>query len=61
MKETFLDKFMSIKGLYASFWLISIFMVSMLIYYTANRFKRGAGNLHAGIVGSLQEKCQLPG
>ncbi len=35
MKETLLDKFMSRKGLYASFWLISIFMVTMLIYYTA--------------------------
>ncbi len=35
MKETFLDKFMSRKGLYVSFWIIAIFMVSALIYYTA--------------------------
>jgi len=36
MKQTFLDKFMSKKGLYTSFWIISLIMVSMLIYYTAN-------------------------
>lgn len=36
MKETLLDKFMSRKGLYTSFWFIAIIMVSALIYYTAN-------------------------
>jgi len=36
MKETLLDKFMSRKGLYTSFWIIALFMVTMLIYYTAN-------------------------
>jgi nitric oxide reductase subunit B len=36
MKESFLDKFMSKKGLYTSFWLIAIFMVTALIYFTAN-------------------------
>ncbi len=36
MKETFLDKFMSKKGLYTSFWFIAIFMVAALIYFTAN-------------------------
>ena len=36
MKETLLDKFMSKKGLYTSFWFISIIMVAALIYYTAN-------------------------
>ncbi len=30
-----LDRFMSRKGLYASFWFIAIIMVSVLIYYTA--------------------------
>jgi len=35
MKQTFLDKFMSKKGLYIGFWMIAIFMVTMLIYYTA--------------------------
>lgn len=36
MKETLLDRFMSRKGLYTSFWIIALFMVTMLIYYTAN-------------------------
>lgn len=36
MKQTFLDKFMSRKGLATSFWIIALIMVSMLIYYTAN-------------------------
>ncbi len=36
MKETFLDKFMSRKGLYVTFWIMAIIMVSALIYYTAN-------------------------
>ena len=36
MKPTLLDKFMSKKSLSASFWLIAIFMVSALIYFTAN-------------------------
>ncbi len=35
MKETLLDKFMSKKGLYTGFWIIAIFMVTILIYYTA--------------------------
>ncbi len=30
-----LDRFMSRKGLYTTFWIIAIFMVTMLIYYTA--------------------------
>ncbi len=36
MKETWLDKFMSKKGLYTSFWFIAIIMVAALIYFTAN-------------------------
>ncbi len=36
MKETLLDKFMTRKGLYTGFWIIALFMVSILIYYTAN-------------------------
>jgi len=36
MKESMLDKFMSRKGLYTTFWVITIFMVSALIYFTAN-------------------------
>ncbi len=36
MKQTLLDKFMTRKGLYTGFWIIALFMVSMLIYYTAN-------------------------
>jgi nitric oxide reductase subunit B len=36
MKQSLLDKFMSKKGLYTGFWLIAIFMVSALIYFTAN-------------------------
>ncbi len=36
MKESLLDKFMSRKGLYVSFWISALFMVSALIYYTAN-------------------------
>ncbi len=36
MKETLLDKFMSKKGLYTSFWFIAIIMVAVLIYFTAN-------------------------
>jgi len=35
MKETLLDKFMTKKGLYTGFWIIAIFMVTILIYYTA--------------------------
>ncbi len=38
-KMSLLDKFLSRKGLYASFWAIGIFMVTMLIYYTANLAK----------------------
>ncbi len=33
--QTLLDKFMTRKGLYTGFWIIAIFMVTMLIYYTA--------------------------
>ncbi len=36
MNKSLLDKFMSHKGLYTSFWIIALFMVTMLIYYTAN-------------------------
>nr|WP_321400200.1 cbb3-type cytochrome c oxidase subunit I [uncultured Desulfobacter sp.] len=36
---TFLDKFLSRKGLYVSFWIIGIVMVSALIYFTANLAK----------------------
>lgn len=36
MKQSLLDKFMSRKGLFTSFWIIALIMVSMLIYYTAN-------------------------
>lgn len=36
MKETFLDKFMSRKGLATAFWTIALIMVTALIYYTAN-------------------------
>lgn len=36
MKQTLLDKFMSKKGLYTSFWFIAIVMVAALIYFTAN-------------------------
>lgn len=35
-KLTLLDRFMSRKGLYTGFWIIALFMVAMLIYYTAN-------------------------
>lgn len=34
-----MDRFMSKKSLYISFWLVSIFMVTMLIYFTANLAK----------------------
>jgi nitric oxide reductase subunit B len=36
MRESLLDKFMSRKGLYTSFWFIAIIMVAALIYFTAN-------------------------
>ena len=36
MKQSFLDKFMSRKGLSSAFWIIALVMVSALIYYTAN-------------------------
>ncbi|MBV5344008.1 hypothetical protein JZU68_10635, partial [bacterium] len=36
MKQSLIDKFMSKKGLTAGFWIIALFMVSILIYYTAN-------------------------
>ncbi len=32
---TLLDRFMSRKGLYSAFWIVAIFMVTILIYYTA--------------------------
>ena len=35
-QETWLDKFMSRKGLYTAFWIVAIIMVSALIFYTAN-------------------------
>ncbi len=34
-----IDKLLSRKGLYAAFWVVGIFMVSILIYYTANLAK----------------------
>jgi len=34
--KSLLEKFMSRKGLYTGFWIITLFMVTMLIYYTAN-------------------------
>ena len=39
MKQTLLDRFMTKKGLYTAFWIIAIFMVTILIYYTANMHK----------------------
>ena len=36
MQPTLLDKFMNRKGLYTGFWIIALFMVTILIYYTAN-------------------------
>ncbi len=39
MKQSWLDKFMSRKGLYTSFWVIAIFMVTVLIYFTAYMHK----------------------
>ncbi len=39
MKQTLLDRFMTKKGLYTGFWIIAIFMVTILIYYTANLHK----------------------
>ena len=36
MKQSFLDKFMSRKGLSSAFWIIALVMVSALIYFTAN-------------------------
>ncbi len=39
MKQSIIDKFMSKKGLYASFWIIGIFMITVLIYITANLSK----------------------
>ena len=39
MKPSFMDRVMSKKSLYASFWIISIFMVTILIYFTANLAK----------------------
>ncbi len=38
-KQTFLDRFMTKKGLYTGFWIIAIIMVSALIYYTAGIHK----------------------
>ena len=39
MKTSFLDRFMTRKGLYTSFWVIAIFMVTALIYFTAYMYK----------------------
>ncbi len=36
---TLLDKFLSRKGLYSSFWFIGTFMVAILIYFTATLVK----------------------
>ncbi len=38
-KQTFLDRFMTKKGLYTGFWIMAIIMVSALIYYTAGIHK----------------------
>ena len=39
MGESIISRFMSKKSLYASFWIVSIFMVTILIYFTANLAK----------------------
>ena len=39
-QESYLDWFMSRKGLYTGFWIIALIMVTMLIYYTANLQKK---------------------
>jgi len=39
MLERFIGGFMSRKGLYSAFWIIGIFMVTVLIYFTANLAK----------------------
>lgn len=39
MSISFMDRVMSKKSLYASFWIVSIFMVTILIYFTANLAK----------------------
>lgn len=39
MGKSIMDRFMSKKSLYASFWIVSIFMVTILIYFTANLAK----------------------
>ncbi len=37
--DSFLERFLSKKGLYAAFWFIAIIMVVILIYYSANMVK----------------------
>ncbi len=39
MKTSLLDRFMTRKGLYAGFWIMAIFMVTALIYFTAYMHK----------------------
>lgn len=39
MSLSLMEKIMSKKSLYASFWIVSIFMVTILIYFTANLAK----------------------
>lgn len=39
MTKSLIDKFMSKKGLYACFWIFGIFMITILIYFTANLSK----------------------
>ncbi len=39
MEKTLLDKFMTKKGLQTAFWIVAIFMVSALIYYTVTLHK----------------------
>src|SRR5574344_619049 len=39
MSLSLMEKVMSKKSLYASFWIVSIFMVTILIYFTANLAK----------------------
>ena len=39
MNGSLVSRFMTKKSLYATFWIVSIFMVTILIYFTANLAK----------------------
>lgn len=39
MNQSLMERFMSKKSLYAVFWIVSIFMVTILVYFTANLAK----------------------